>query len=282
MKNSFFFQFFVLTSVLSFACSCSLTVDAERKQCSRDDDCAALDTTSVGLVCEESFCRPPPRWACLTEPASTTPPTKETFTLSFLVRDTISQMPQAGLDIRICKRLGVDCAEKESVAATTDSSGNVQLTVPASFNGYVRFSGANIATTLYFVDPPVMEDRASVTISASAPETIAGLAALTKATFDPNLGVALVTAFDCQEKPVEGAKISAPGLGAQARAFYVRDGLPSTDANDTDKTGYSGVVNAPIGTLTFSAEIDGLAIGDVTVLVQPGAQSLARIVAHGP
>lgn len=280
MRESFLKSLVSLVGLV-LPCACSVIMDADRKQCSTDEDCAAT-ASALGSVCEESFCRLPARWECLAAPGEEPESTAQgNYSLSFLVRDTVTQMPHVGLEARLCRRLQVDCAETASAAGATDTSGELTVSVPANFDGYVRFSGPEVAPTLYFLNPPVTEDRAGISISASSAATMAGLSALTGATPDPGLGVVLVTAFDCLGDPADGATISAPDVGTEARSFYVRNGLPSTTATTTDATGYSGIVNAEPGTVSFFAERDGVSLGSVTVLVQPSSQTLARIVPYG-
>lgn len=226
------------------------------------------------------MCRVRTRWSCLEEPSAEVV-SSGTFTVTFLLRDTVSQEPKAGVGARACRRLDVACAQGISGTAMTDSTGHVSLSVPAGFDGYARFDDPSIASTLYFFDPPVRSDLADLGVSVNAPETAAVLAALTGAEPDSSLGVALVTTYDCFGAPAEGVRTSGEDIGDVANLFYVRNGLPSTAAKDTDETGYAGFVNAEPGTVTFSAVIDDTAIGSVTVLVQPGAQTIAHIVPDG-
>jgi len=202
------------------------------------------------------------------------------FTVSFRVRDTVSQQPKVGVSVRTCRRLDVNCA-KSAADTSTDENGSVAVSVPGGFDGYVRFESSEISPALYFFDPPVRADQRDLTVSVSAPETAAGLAALTGATPDATLGVLLVTVFDCFGKPADGVTITPGTVGDSAKMFYVRNGLPSTTAKVTDETGYAGVVNAAPGTVTFSAANGDAAIGSVTVLVQSGTQTLAHISPDG-
>lgn len=198
-----------------------------------------------------------------------------------MVRDTVTQKPQVGLTARVCRRLDVACTESLTDIETTDAGGYVSLNVSAGFEGYVRFEGEAIAPTLYFFDPPVRSNLADVVVSVSSPQTLAGLAALTGATLEASLGIVLVTVYDCAGAPAEGVTISAGSVTSSAKSFYVRNGLPAATATATDESGYGGIVNAPPGTATFSSSFDQGAIGSVTVLVQPGAVTIAHIVPNG-
>lgn len=220
------------------------------------------------------------RWSCLDEPSEQATGSGS-FTATFLLRDTVSQEPKVGVAARACRRLDVKCAEGLDGVKTTDSTGHVSLVVPAGFEGYARFDDPSIASTLFFFDPPVLADRPDLRVSVSAPETTLALAALTGAEPNSSLGVGLVTVFDCFGKPAEGVRVTAEGAGDAAKTFYIRNGLPSGTSNTTDDTGYSGIVNAAPGTVSFSASIDGILIGSVSVLVQPSSQTMAHIVPNG-
>lgn len=207
--------------------------------------------------------------------------TSGSFTVTFLVRDTVSQEPKVGVAMRACRRLDVKCAEGISGTSIVDATGHASVVVPAGFEGYTRFDDPAIASTLFFFDPAVHEDRPALGVSVTAPETTAALAALTGAEANSSLGLALVTVFDCFGKPAEGVRVTADDVGDAAKTFYVRNGLPSATASATDETGYSGFVNAAPGTASFSAFIGDQKIGSVTVLVQAGAQTIAHIVPNG-
>lgn len=258
-----------------------MVIDADRPQCSTDADCVARGPDFEGAVCVASECRIRTRWSCLDEPPAPPVTSSTSHTVTFLVRDTVSQDPKVGVVARACRRLDVQCSAGISGTAMTDATGHVSLVVPGGFEGYARFDDPAIAPTLYFFDPPVQADEPGLGVSVNAPETAALLAALTGAEPDASLGVALVTTYDCFEKPADGVRTGSADIGSGAKGFYVRNGLPSTTATDTDETGYAGFVNTPPGTATFSAAVDGKTIGSVTVLVQPGAQTVARIVPHG-
>ena len=220
----------------------------------------------------------PTRWSCLEGPPET-PTGSGSFTATFLVRDTVSQEPKVGLAARACRRLDVKCADGISGAVTTDATGHVSLVVPAGFNGYARFDDPTIASTLFFFDPQCRPTDLPWW-SRSLRRRRRGPGSADGGQPDTSLGIALVTVFDCFGKPAEGVRVTAEA-GDAAKAFYIRNGLPSTAATATDETGYGSFVNATPGTATFSASIDGMPIGSVTVLVQAGAQTIAHIVPNG-
>ena len=232
-------------------------------------------------MCESSVCRVKTRWSCLDEQPVKPEASTGSHTVTFLVRDTVSQDPKVGVTARACRRLDVKCSEGITGVSTTDATGHVSLILPAGFDGCARFDDPTISSTLYFFDPPVTSDQPSLGVSVNAPETAALLSALTGAEPDPTLGVALVTAYDCDGVAADGVQITGEDVGDGAKSFYVRNGLPSTTANDTDETGYAGFVNSSPGTASFTATVKGKTIGSVTVLVQAGAQTIAHIVPHG-
>ena len=243
-------------------------------------DCTARGPAFEGAVCEASMCSIATAWSCLSQ-ARPVVSTAGSFTAAFLVRETVSQAPKVGVSVRACRRLDVSCAEGLTAAATTDSMGNVSLGVPGGFAGYARLEEPSIMPTLFFFDPPVQRDLAVRTISVHSPETAGGLAALAGAESNSSLGIVLVTVFDCFGKPAEGVRVTPDNAGNAAKTFYIRNGLPAPAATATDATGYSGVVNAAPGTVSFSASLGDMYVGSVTMLVQAGTQTIAHIVPNG-
>jgi hypothetical protein len=266
-----------------FCGGCTALVDADRVQCKTDADCTSRGPAFAEAICEESVCKPKPKpeaWACLDEPPETPPVSSGTYTVNFFLRDTVSQEPKGGVNARSCRRLDPDCSSSTG-DVTTNADGRVAMSLPAGFEGYIQFEGADIATTLYFFDPPLSANVQELMISVNTPMTAAGLVQLTGATPNPDLGVVLVTTYDCKGAAATGVSVTPGGVGDAAKLFYVRNGLPDTTKTVTDETGYAGIVNAMPGTASFTSTFDDLNIGSVTVQVKKGAQTLARINPNG-
>jgi hypothetical protein len=202
------------------------------------------------------------------------------YTVSFFLRDSVTLAPKGGVKARPCRRLDSECTSPMGDGAT-NADGRVAMSLPAGFDGYIQFEGNEIATTLYFFDPPVSADVPELLISVSSPATTAGIVQLTGATPDRDRGFVLLSTYDCKGAAAAGVTITSGAVGDAAKLFYVRNGLPDTTMTATDETGYAGVVNAAPGAASFTATIGDRTIGSVTVQVKAGAQTLARITPGG-
>jgi len=261
---------------------CSVVVESNRTQCSTNADCTARGAEFAGSVCVDSFCRAPTNWACLDLPPPMAAP-QDQFQVSFVVRDTVTQMPKPGLRARLCRKLDVECSNAVSESATVDEQGNVSFQVAAGFDGYARFDGGDLLPGIFFFNPPVSRDTLNIPITLSASTTASALAALTGVALDSGRGVVLLSVLDCTGTPASGITLSSNFADPRARIFYAQEGLPSSMATMTDSSGYGGVVNASPGTVTFSAlqAQSGRKIDEVTVLVQAGTQTMTTLVPNG-
>lgn len=261
---------------------CSVVVDADRNQCSTDADCAGRGGEFSSSVCVESLCQPSISWACLGAPAA--PAVSEAqFQVSFLVRDSVTQRPKTGIGVRLCRKLDVECSDALSSLVAVDDQGNATFQVAAGFEGYARFEGADVLPGMYFFNPPVAGDTLNIPITLSSPNTAAALAALTGATLESGRGIVLLSVVDCTGSPASGIALSSSIEDGRAKTFYAQQGFPSAMATMTDVSGYGGVVNANPGTTTFSAILaeSGQKLNEMTVLVQPGTQTMTTLVPNG-
>jgi hypothetical protein len=272
----------ILSASMPMVSGCSVLVDAERPQCTTDEECTSRGPAFAGSACVESVCQASPRWACLDEPAPPLPGGGP-YDITFFVRDAVSLTPRSGMLAKLCRRLDVGCAEPVSHVAVVDDEGYVGFQVAEGFNGYARFDGPDSLIGLYFFNPPVYEDKRDIPVSLSSPTTVGGLAALTGATQEPERGIVLLSVLDCTGALASGVTITANEADPGSKAFYALKGLPSPSATQTDDTGYGGVVNASPGTMTFVATLEenGLQIDEMTVLIQPGTQTMTTLVPRG-
>jgi hypothetical protein len=264
---------------------CSVIVDSNRTQCSTDSDCSARGGQFATSVCVESFCQEPPdlAWSCLGDTPATPPASTEQFQVSFLVRDAVSQKPKTGLSVRLCRKLDVECTDALSSPVSVDEKGNAAFQVEGGFAGYARFEGADSVPGMYFFNPPVAKDTMDIAVQLSAPAVVAGLVMLTGATPDSTRGMVLLSVLDCTGAPASGITLESNLNADQGKIFYSKGGIPDGMATTTDESGYGGIVNATPGAITLSALVarNKKRVGEVTVLVQAGTQTMTKLVPDG-
>jgi hypothetical protein len=206
--------------------------------------------------------------------------------VSFLVRDAVSQKPKTGLSVRLCRKLDVDCTEATALSnsALVDEKGNAAFQVEGAFAGYARFEGrADSVPGMYFFNPPVAKDTMDIAVQLSAPAVVAGLVQLTGTTPDSTRGMVLLSVLDCTGAPASGIILESNLNADQGKIFYSKAGIPDGMATMTDESGYGGLVNASPGAITLSALVakNKKRVGEVTVLVQAGTQTMTKLVPDG-
>lgn len=264
--------------------ACSLTVDSEREQCSKNSDCEARGSAFSGSVCVEAVCVPEPAWRCLGQPAEPVTPSPEPrrFRAPFLVQHLVNQQPLPGVQARLCRRIDVMCQNPLTEPLLTDAQGRVTLEVEEGFDGYAYFENTAIIPGLYFFNP-VRRDQPEAMISISSAEIITLLAAQAGATQEKERGVVLLSPWDCTGKPAAGVTLTPSGSEPGAVTFYSEGNLPSGSATQTDAAGYGGLLNVAAGSITVTATIAKTQqrLGQVTLLARPGAISYGSIVPNG-
>lgn len=258
--------------------SCSVAIDSDRVQCESDSDCAAY----ADSVCAESLCVAAPKWACLGAPV---PPvsTGPRHTVPFVVQNIVTQMPIAGVSVRLCRKIDITCEGPVSETLVTDSAGQVSFAVDDGFDGYANFEGEGIIRGLYFFNPPVTKDLPSASIAIGSAQVMAILTNAVGATQEPGRAITLVRVLDCTGAPASGVVMAAEGADPDAVPFYSEDGLPSGSAETTDSAGYGGLVNAKPGSITFTATVAGSRrkIGQVTLITRESSITYGSIVPDG-
>lgn len=271
----------MLAALLS-ACACSLTLDADRVQCSTDADCTARGSRFTGSTCVDSVCVAEPKWACLDAPAkpSTDP---GPFRAPFIVQNLVTQAPLEGVRVNLCRKIDVTCSDPISEELLTDSQGLVTFSVNAGFDGYAYFQGDDIIDGLYFFNPPVAADQPLAMVSIGNAQVTALLALQAGATQDADRGVILLAARDCTGAPAPGVTFTTSGSDEDAIPFYSEQGLPSGTAVQTDSAGYGGLLNASAGSVTFTAKLEstGRTLGQVTLLARAGSITYGSVVPDG-
>jgi hypothetical protein len=258
--------------------ACSLTIDADRVQCSVDADCAARGSAFAGAMCLDQVCQPNAQWACLSR-TPTPSTTKGPFKVDVLaITDAVSQQKIAGATLKLCRKIDVGC-QSPVLSTTTDASGAASFSIDATLTGYVEVSAAGFLPTLYFFNPPIDGNRTVPTIPISTELAHSAVLRTLGLTPDEGRGTVVMATVDCNGKTAADVAFSVSNMDSSSKVFYYVDGLP-TAAAATTSSGYGGVANVPAGAVTFNATVvkGGLALPPVSLVVRGGALSFSTAV----
>jgi len=284
----------------SFLCvaGCTLTIDANRVQCSSDDDCTSRGGAFARSRCVASLCEGEraaatspdgaadsggdSRWRCLDEPAA--PPTGTgPFHVTFHLTDVLKGEAQVGVTATLCKKLDVDCELPVGSPGSSDAEGNVAFDVDKGFNGYVSFARADVTPGLFFFDGAVDRDLLALPVQVLTPPIVDALTKTAGSPQMPDRGVVLLSTFDCKSAGAPGVSYAAQGLDGTALAFYSIGGLPTANASATDSAGYGGFVNVLPGTIAITATVNETHrdLETISLIVRAGTITYSRLVPHG-
>ncbi|MEO6603761.1 MAG: hypothetical protein ABIQ16_28010 [Polyangiaceae bacterium] len=265
--------------LLGSVLGCSVTVDANRVQCTRNSDCTARGAAFAGSVCAENACTSDPKWACINDVPQ--PDAGGSYKATMHVRDVLGSLALPGVNAQLCRKLDVLC-EKPLAKTVSDDKGTFVLPVDGNFDGFVQMTAPEIAPSMYFFNPPVSADQDLPPISLASPAIAAGIAFQAGGTLLADRGIMLLTTTDCHQAPAANVSYSIGGTRDPATfVFYLFAGVPTTDTSVTDATGYGGLVNMPQGFSTITALLapDQRKVGTISLLVRPGYVTYSQIYA---
>jgi len=244
-------------------------------QCSTDEECVVMGPEYIGGRCVSSACRPNPRWRCEATQSSATTEQKE---LTVLVRDSLSLSPVQMVHIVACAKLDLTCASPVA-EANTDAQGELHITVPANFAGYLQQTERmEYAPSMYFL-PAVFPDDGVLQpfplLTAGA--IIDALATSLGARLEDDRGHMMLIAEDCTGDALAGVSFQTPQADDKSVQFYVRNLLPSTSEKQTAEIGNGGFLNFPQGTAVINVDRmqDKLHLTTVSIVVRPMFISVA-------
>jgi hypothetical protein len=243
--------------------------------CEADGDCLVMGPEYAGGRCLSTVCWPNPRWRCEATPVVSTSEQKE---LSVLVRDSLSLNPLPMVHLLACSKLDVTCASPVA-DGTTGSDGQLKITLPANFAGYLQQTERmEYAPAMYFLPPVLPEDGVLQPFPLlSSGAILDALATTLGAELEPDRGNMMLIAEDCMGTALAGATFMSPQADDKTVQFYVRNLLPSTTEKETAEIGNGGYLNFPAGTAVIHVDrVEGmLHLATVTVTVRAGFISVA-------
>ena len=210
-----------------------------------------------------------PRWACLGKTAAPSAVAlRPSVGLTLAVLDPALQTTPAGLQVRACNRIDVDCMTPALAATGVSSDGLVHLSLDQGFNGFLEITSPTIVPFLFFVSRPLQTERQE-TLNVIGPGALQALAGSGDVTINQTLGFLLLRSFDCQGELTPGVAISN---GAGGEPFNFVDGLPNVGGDVTESDGIVGFVNVPTGSVVAQGieQNTGALTGTVNVVVRRG------------
>jgi hypothetical protein len=282
----------------ALAVGCSVLIDVDAKQCKTNADCASLATAGTSLECRQNLCvaveanqgdggaagaSSSDPLVCEPIELSTEPTVKYSFAPIF-VDPPADPKP---FSIKACLQLDLTC-ERPVFGPIDVNAGEPQdFEVAPGFTGYFEISNPDTVDGLLFLGRPVQKDTVGWNVSMPSPDVVTQLAFATGKVVDPELGLILSVARDCNAVALEGVTFSnseenngpppddgkPPLLG-----YYFVNSLPNTTLTKTGPQGAAGYANVRTGTAVLSGTTDsGTALGPLSVRVKPKTLSFGEI-----
>lgn len=268
---------------------CSLLIDVDGKQCATNQDCEALGAAFSGAVCEASICvvktgsggtdaggagsMPDDMLVCEKPERSTAPTVKYSFAPIFVVGSEPDN--PTPFSIKACNPGDLDCT-KPVYGPLDVSAGQPQdFLVPPGFQGYFEVKNQDTLDALVFMGRPILQDTVGWNVTIPTPKLVQGFGAITGESVDPELGLIIAVARDCDALPIEGVKFTNSKGGLQ---FYFVNSIPDTSLTETAAQGAVGFANVPISTTTLKATMaTGQELTEMLIRVRPRTASLVEL-----
>ena len=276
---------FCLTAL---AAGCSVLIDVDGKQCETNADCASLAASSGGLECRQNLClaveagqgdggaagaTSSDPLVCETRETSTEPTVKYSFAPIF------AQAPSEPkpFSIKACLQLDLACEAPVFGPLDVNAGEPQDFEVPPGFTGYFEITNPDTLGGLLFMGRPVVQDTVGWNVTMPTPEVVAQLALATGKDVDPELGLILSVARDCDALALAGVTFTSTEESTSLGYYFVNS-LPNTALTKTGTQGAVGYANVPIGTAILSGMTEsGTALGPVSLRVKPHWISLGEI-----
>ena len=264
--------------LVAWLSGCSVVVDSNRAQCSKDSDCTDRGAAFAGDVCKAGLCAANEQWSC----DAVLPADAPSYKLTMHLQDAVNMSPLPGIQGHFCRKLDVTC-ENPVGTVVADSAGVITAQIEAGFDGYLELTDPNskISPSLYFLTPPAAGDLELPSVPLANPFIAAGIVkSAGGTTWLSDRGLVLLNAFDCSGNAAADISFSVGGTAApDSFIFYVVGTLPTANVAATDTSGYGGLVNMPEGVTTISALLAPSArkVSKISILVRRGYISYSRV-----
>jgi hypothetical protein len=278
--------FFVL-SIAATTAACSVLIDVDGKQCETTEDCANRGFTDA--ECRENLCV-----ALVDEPMTggaggeaggpgnddplmcevVTPPPGTTVKYTFAPLFASPPDDPTPFSIKACQQFDLNCENPLFGPIEVEAGMPEDFEVPAGFIGYFDITNEATLHGLFFMGRAVNVDTMGWPVRMPDAETVMNLGFFAQQEVDPNLGIVLSVARDCNQLPLEGVTYSSSAGGD---VFYIVNDLPNVNTTVTGPQGAAGFVNVPIGTSVLKVVTEsGQELKPVTVRL-PGANTISFV-----
>ncbi|HVH44679.1 MAG TPA: hypothetical protein VM925_20140 [Labilithrix sp.] len=290
---------------LSGVVACSFVVGYDREQCITNTDCLNRGLSAraicVDQVCTEPPVTPPtdaakvevdappedPVWGCLGR-VPPLPNVERTVPVHFVAQfQTLAGDPLAGLSVKVCNQLDVQCAAPhEGTPQLTNSEGLLDVTVYSGYRGYLdvetELDGGAFSTFMPSVSyiqpipdkakPPPGDAGARFPTRLLTKEEVKYYAVVAGEEAKDEYGHLLYTAFDCQGNLAADVVLKAETVTADSAIFYIdEEGNPSLTQGKTGRSGAGGYLNLPSGSVGMTlSRSNGARIAQQNVIMRPG------------
>lgn len=206
-------------------------------------------------------------WSCLDQapPATAFRPTVS-YTVTIV--DSVTNEPPAGLSVRACDDVDINCARPLTPSTGVSPDGRVRLSLAQGFDGFLEITSDSTLPTRLYPDGLVRDDQDGAILELIDAETAQLLAGAAGVELRDDAGIVLGRAFNCDGQLAAGVRLEAD---TSEVAFAFIDGLP-IEGPTTGGEGLVVFVNVPAG-FTF---IEGTlasgsrSMGSTTAESRPG------------
>jgi hypothetical protein len=201
-------------------------------------------------------------WGCVSQPAAprdlvTSPVGADRLVQSVQILSLVSEQVIPDISVRACSQRDIECTAPLTENLSLDAEGWVDLPLYEGFDGFLEITGETVmSTALFYADPLTLGtevDRTALGLVETA--LLPALSGATGTQQDPEFGLVVLRAFDCQGEPAPGVTFSIDKPGAP---WYFVGGLPSSTAVATEAgSGLGGFINVAPGIAVVDAELPG-------------------------
>ncbi len=277
-------RLFLPLSIAGLLASCSVLIDVDGQQCTRDQDCVALGAAFTGAVCERNLCvktndgaaggpSVPDPLVCTPTELSTEPLVKYSFAPVFAPGAEPAE-PKP-FSIKACGTLDLACEHPVFGPIDVNAGQPQDFLVKPGFAGFFEIKNPDTLDGLLFLGRPINVDTAGWAVTMPTPAVVAQLAFATGEEINLELGFVLSVARDCNGTLLDHVAFHSTkgGLG-----YYFVMNLPDTSLTQTGPQGAAGYANVPISTTILTGMHEsGKTLGPVSVRLKPNTLSFAEI-----